>query len=40
MPLRRWRTGTYDFWFSNTRRFRARATLYGYRVSIYRPRGG
>ena len=36
MPLRRWSTGTYDFWFSNTRTFRKSRTLYGYRINIYR----
>jgi hypothetical protein len=36
MPLRRWSTGTYDYWFSNTRRFRSSRTLYGYRINIYR----
>jgi hypothetical protein len=36
MPLRRWSTGTYDYWFSNTKRFRASRTLYGYRINIYR----
>jgi hypothetical protein len=36
MPLRRWSTGTYDYWFSNTRTFRRSRTLYGYRINIYR----
>jgi hypothetical protein len=36
MPLRRWRTGSYDYWFSNTRRFRSSRTLYGYRINISR----
>jgi hypothetical protein len=36
MPLRRWSTGTYDYWFSNTRRFRSSRTLYGYRIDISR----
>ena len=36
MPLRRWSTGTYDYWFSNTSRFRKSRTLYGYRIDIYR----
>jgi hypothetical protein len=39
MPLRRWSTGTYDFWFSNTRKFRRSRTLYGYRINIYRKFG-
>ena len=39
MPLRRWSTGTYDYWFSNTRKFRMSRTLYGYRISIYRKFG-
>jgi hypothetical protein len=39
MPLRRWSTGTYDYWFSNTRHFRRSRTLYGYRISIYRRLG-
>jgi hypothetical protein len=39
MPLRRWSTGTYDYWFSNTRKFRKSRTLYGYRISIYRKFG-
>ena len=36
MPLRRWSAGSYVYWFSNGRRFRASRTLYGYRVDIYR----
>jgi hypothetical protein len=36
MPLHRWSTGKYDFWFSNTKHFRAKRTLYGYRIKISR----
>ncbi len=36
MPLRHWSTGSYDYWFSNTRSYRKAKTLYGYRINIYR----
>jgi hypothetical protein len=36
MPLRRWSTGIYDYWFSDTKHFRAARTLYGYRIKITR----
>jgi hypothetical protein len=39
MPLHHWSTGTYDFWFSNRRRFTRKTALYGYRIKIYKTLG-
>lgn len=36
MPLRRYRTGTYRYFFSHGRRFRKRSAIYQARVRIYR----
>jgi hypothetical protein len=36
MPLRRWSTGTYDYWFGTRRHFKRSRALFGYRIRIYK----
>jgi hypothetical protein len=34
LPVHEVHAGTYNYWFENTRRFRASRTLYGYRIRV------
>jgi hypothetical protein len=36
MPLHRWSTGTYDYWFSARKHFKRSRALFGYRIRIYK----
>jgi hypothetical protein len=36
MPLKRWSTGTYDFWYSQDKTYSKRTRIYGYQIRIFK----
>ena len=36
MPLSRYRTGTYEYWFSQSRRYSTQTRIYGVKITIFR----
>jgi hypothetical protein len=36
MPLKRWSTGTYQFWYSQDKRYSKQTRIYGYSINIFK----
>jgi hypothetical protein len=39
MPLRRWRTGRYEYWYTQDRKYSKATRIYGYRLDIFKTVG-
>jgi hypothetical protein len=36
MPLKRWSTGKYDYWYSQNKRYSEKTRIYGYQIRIFK----
>ena len=39
MPLKRWRTGTYEYWYTQERKYSKSTRIYGYKLNIFKTVG-
>jgi hypothetical protein len=39
MPLRRWSTGTYEYWYTQSRSYSKQTRIYGYKLNIFKTFG-
>jgi hypothetical protein len=39
MPLKKWSTGTYEYWYSQHKRYSKKTRIFGYPIRIFRSAG-